>query len=257
MRYIDLKDYKIKQLRFMKKEPTKLYYKGNLDLLKRDLVSIVGTRRPSAYTKEFTYKIARALSNRGVVIVSGAAMGVDAIAHKGAKSKNTIAVMANGLDIRYPKVNQHLIKSIEDEGLTISFFEPGFKATRWSFVVRNELIVALGKVLIVTEASLNSGTSRSIEFAKKMGKEIYVLPHRLNESIATNQLIKNGKAKVIYDIDEFANKFGKINSSKDEFIQYLETNPSYDEAVSKYGSKIFEAELNGLIAIENGNVRVI
>jgi len=257
MKSINLENFNIKQLSLMKKAPKRLYYKGNLELLNNRLVSIVGTRRPSAYTKEFTYKIAKALSKREVTIISGAAMGVDAIAHKGASPNNTIAVMANGLDIRYPKVNQTLIKSIEDNGLAISFFEPGFKATRWSFVVRNELIVALGEILIVAEAELNSGTSRSIEFAKKMGKEIFVLPHRLNESLATNQLLKEGRAKAIYDIEEFANRFGKIKEQKDEFLEYLETNPTFDEAISKYGSKIYEAELNGIIAIENGYIRVI
>ncbi len=257
MKSINLEEFKLKQLSFMKKPPKTLYYKGNLNLLNKKMVSIVGTRRPNAYTKEFTYKIAKALSNRDIVIVSGAAMGVDAIAHRGAKPKNTIAVMANGLDIRYPKVNQNLIKDIEESGLAISFFEPEFKATKWSFVVRNELVVALGEVLIVTEASLNSGTSRSIEFALNMNKEVYVLPHRLNESLATNELLKEGRAKAIYDIEEFANRFGKAENKKDEFLEYLETNPPFQEAVNRYGSRIYEAELDGIIAIENGFIRVI
>lgn len=89
----------------MKKYPSKLFYKGDLALLQRPKVSIVGTRRPSNYTRQFTYSLAKALSKRGVCVVSGVAMGVDAVAHSGAEEDNTIAVVANGLDIRYPAVN--------------------------------------------------------------------------------------------------------------------------------------------------------
>ena len=100
----------IPALNAMKKYPAELFYKGNLDLLERPKVSIVGTRRPSIYTQNFTYNIAKALAQRGVCVVSGVAMGVDAIAHSGAGADNTIAVVANGLNIRYPVVNKELIE---------------------------------------------------------------------------------------------------------------------------------------------------
>ena len=247
----------IAELGSMSKVPDRLFYLGNKELLQKPKVSIVGTRRPSSYTKDWTYKLAKELAKRGVVVVSGAAMGVDAIAHMGAKAENTVAVVANGLDIRYPAVNKNLISDIEQRGLVISFFEPGFRATKWSFVKRNELVVALGEVLIVTEADLNSGSLRSVEYALKMGKEIYVLPHRLNESLGTNALLKDGKAEAIYSIEEFANRFGKIEDKKDEFTLFLEKSPTLNEALVKFGDKIYEAELEGLIAIENGYVKLL
>ena len=253
---INIVKKEIKALKLMKREPKKLYYLGNLNLLDKKIVSIVGTRRPSNYTKEFTYKLSKALSKRGIVVASGAAMGVDAIAHSGAGAKNTIAVMANGLDIKYPSVNRTLIEEIEKSGLTLSFFEEGFRATKWSFVNRNELVVALGEVLIITEADLNSGSLRSAEFALNMKKPIYVIPHRLNESLGTNMLLKESKAKVIYDIEEFANQYGNIREEKDEFLLFLESSPILDEAILRYGNKIYEAELEGLISIENGVIRV-
>jgi DNA processing protein len=74
----------ISALEAMKKYPTELFYKGHLALLERPKVSIVGTRRPSLYTQQFTYNLSKALASRGVCVVSGAAMGVDAIAHEGA-----------------------------------------------------------------------------------------------------------------------------------------------------------------------------
>ena len=158
----------IPALENMKKYPKELYGIGDINLLKRPKVSIVGTRRPSNYTKHFTYLLSQALSKRGVCLVSGAAMGVDAIVHNGAGAENTIAVVANSLDIRYPAINRLLIESIEKEGLMLSQFPKTFKATPWSFVVRNELVVALGDVLVVTEADENSGSMRSVEFALKM-----------------------------------------------------------------------------------------
>ncbi len=247
----------IKALKLMKKAPKELYYIGDLSLLDNRCISIVGTRRPSQYTKDWTYKLSRELSKRGIVIVSGAAMGVDAIAHKGAIDFKTIAVMANGLDIKYPAVNKTLIENIEKKGLVLSFFKEGFRATKWSFVSRNELVVALGECLIVTEADLNSGSLRSVDYALKMNKPIYVLPHRLSESLGTNILLKEGKAKAIYDIEEFANKYGVVSNEKDEFIIFLESSPTLDEAISKYGTKIYEAELEGIIEIENGVVKLL
>jgi len=249
----------ISELGEMKKYPKTLFYKGNLSLLKRPKVSIVGTRRPSGYTRQFTYALARALAKRGVCVVSGAAMGVDAIAHEGAGASNTIAVVANGLDIRYPVINKNLIESIENEGLMLSQFNDGFRATGWSFVVRNEVVVALGDILIVTEAELNSGSMRSVEFAQKMGKRIFVLPHRLGESSGTNHLLNIGEATVIQDIERFVSSFGcAVDDSveKDDFFYFCQTSPSFDEVVTKFGDRVYEAELEGIITIQDGIVRL-
>ena len=223
----------VSELEVMKKYPQTLFYKGNLDLLKRPKVSIVGTRRPSAYTKQFTYTLARALAKRGVCIVSGAAMGVDTIAHEGAGVDNTIAVVANGLDIRYPAVNKQMIEQIENKGLVMSQFNDGFRATGWSFVVRNEVVVALGDILIVTEADLNSGSMRSVEFAQKMGKSIFVLPHRLGESSGTLNLLNENKAKAIHDIETFVSSYGEVASEhivKDDFFYFCQKSPTFERA---------------------------
>ena len=247
----------ISELDLMKKYPTKLFSEGNMALLKRPKVSIVGTRKPSNYTRQFTYALSKALAKRGVCVVSGAAMGVDAIAHEGAGFENTIAVVANGLDIRYPVINQLLIESIEQQGLMLSQFDNGFRATGWSFVVRNELVVALGEILIVTEADLNSGSMRSVEYALKMGKEIFVLPHRLGDSLGTNQLLVDGTAKSISDIEIFASRFGQSvesNIVKDDFFYFCQTSPTFDETVKKFGDRGYEAELEGSVIIHNGIV---
>ncbi len=249
--------YLPKECASMSKIPKDIWCLGDEKLLERPKVSIVGTRRPLAYTKDYTFKLARALAKRGVVTVSGAAMGVDAIAHQGAGAKSTIAVMANGLDIRYPSVNKNLITDIEKRGLALSFYEPGFKARNWSFVARNELVVALGEVLVVTEAELKSGSMRSVEYALEMGKEIYVLAHRLNESSGTNWLLQEGKAKPIYNIDSFANRFALYEEKRDSFLEFIEQSPTLEAALEKFGDRVYEAELEGAISIQNGMVQVL
>ena len=249
----------ITALNQMKKYPKELFYKGDLSLLKRPKVSIVGSRRLSNYTREYTYRLARALASRGVCVVSGAAMGVDTVAHEGAGADNTIAVVANGLDIRYPAINKNLIESIENSGLMLSQFNDGFRATGWSFVVRNELVVALGDSLVVTQAELDSGSMRSVEYALRMGKEIYVLPHRLGESMGTNRLLVEGKATAITDIEQFASQFGRAVEShikKDDFFYFCQTNPTVDETIAKFGERVYEAELEGIITIHQGIVRL-
>jgi len=249
----------IDALDIMKKYPKELFYKGDLKLLNRPKVAIVGSRRLSNYTREFTYALAKALAKRGICVVSGAAMGVDAIAHAGAGTENTIAVVANGLNIRYPVINADLIESIENKGLILSQFNDGFRATGWSFVVRNELVVALGDILIVTEADLDSGSMRSVEYALRMGKEIYVLPQRLGESLGTNNLLKEGKAESIIDIETFVSRFGEeVNSNmlRDDFFYFCQSSPTFDDTVSKFGDRIYEAELEGMVTIHNGIVRL-
>jgi DNA processing protein len=146
----------------------------------------------------------------------GAAMGVDALAHQGANSNNTIAVVANGLDIRYPSINKNLIIDIEKNGLILSAYKESEKAKNYTFVLRNEIVVALSEFLIVTQADIDSGSLTSVNYALKMGKTVYTLPHRINESLGTQELVKKGLIKVIYDNDE-----NRIIMKYENFIVYI------------------------------------
>jgi DNA processing protein len=252
-------DEKIDELLLMKKYPPQLYFSGNLKLLKQKKISVIGSRKPSQYSRNITTKLTSLLCRSGVCVVSGGAMGIDAVAHKGAGSSNTIAVLPCGIDIKYPSVNKNLLFDIQKDGLLLSQFDMGFRATPWSFVVRNELVVALGDVLVVAEAELGSGSMRSVEFALKMGKEIFVFPQRLGESGAIHALLKEGRAKAIYDIDEFVSQFGgdqPSDAKSDEFLEFCTTNPTYEEVLKRYPQRVFEAELNGDIVVQNGRVRV-
>jgi len=250
-------DFHINELDSMKNYPKEIYYIGNTKLLKNKKIAIVGTRKPNSYTKNITHNLANALSNHNITIVSGAAMGVDAIAHN-ASNNNTIAVVANGLNIRYPAVNKNLIQNIEKNSLILSTYKENEKARAYTFVHRNELVVSLCDILIVTQADLKSGSLTSAQYAIKMNKQIYVLPHRINESLGTQELIKNNQAEVIYDIDEFIDslKLAKVNKISDEFLDYCKNNPLYIEALNLYKDKVFEYELEGKIIIKDARIFV-
>ena len=251
--------FHVKELDAMKKYPKTLFFRGKTELLSRKKISIVGSRKPNQYARHKTQELAQKLSRAGICIVSGGAIGIDAISHKAAGEENTILVAATGLDKRYPAINSTLIEDVQKRGLLLSQFEDGAPSTRYNFVIRNELVVALGDVLIVTYADLDSGTMRSVEFAQKMGKDIYVLSHRIGESEGTNTLLADGKAKAIYDIDAFVASFA-VTSTKseknDEFLEFCKTNPTYDEALSKFPARVFEAELGGEILVKNGLIEL-
>ena len=253
-------NFHIKELDTMKKYPKELFYIGDTSLLQRKKISIIGSRKPNQYARNITTELASKLSLAGVCIVSGGAIGVDAISHKAAKSNNTIVVAATGLDKRYPAINAKLIEDVEKHGLLLSQFKKGSPSTKYNFVLRNEVVVALGDILVVTYADLNSGSMRSVEFALKMGKEVYVLPHRIGESEATNKLLLEGKAKAIYDIDAFVDLFSDFEAIKhkeeDEFLLFCKTNPTYDAALLKFPTRVFEAELSGEIEMKNGLISI-
>jgi len=220
-----------------------IFYKGNLELLNKPKIAIVGSRKASKYTKEITFLLAKKLSKK-FIIISGGALGVDTEAHKGA-FPNTILVSPASLDLIYPKSNENLINNIYKEALAISEYEKNYKPYKHTFLERNRIIVALSEFVIITEANIKSGSMRSFEWAKEFNKKVYVIPHRLNESSGTRYLAQTNQAEVIWDIDEFCENLG-INS--DEKILSL------NEALKTYGSQLYEMELNGEVIIKNGKV---
>ncbi len=245
-----------KSLSTLPKQPEKLYYLGKEELLDRPKVAIVGSRRPNAYTKRMVNTLSSSLASRGVCVVSGAAMGVDSLAHRAAYP-NTIAVMGNSLDIIYPKVNEDLIKKMQTNSLILSEYEPSFIATRWSFVQRNRIVVALSSAVVIAQADIKSGSMHSARIALELDKPLYVLPQRIGESDGTNKLVRQNKATLINDIDEFCNMFGATEDSDDELLCFCKENPSLDKCLEKFGDLIYEYELEGKIKIQNLHVMVI
>jgi len=182
--------------------PKKVYYIGSLPQQRSAVVAIVGTRKPTAYGKEVTFKIAYDLAKKGVIIVSGLALGVDTIAHKAALEAGgtTVAVLANGLDSIYPATNQQLAAAIiKSGGAIISEYPPGTPARDFQFLARNRIISGIADAVIVTEAASRSGTLATVAHALDQNKEVFAVPGNITSpmSVGPNRLIQQGAHPIL------------------------------------------------------------
>jgi DNA processing protein len=171
------------------------------ELLSMPTVGIVGSRKVSPYGREVTAKLSRQLAERGVVIVSGLAFGVDSIAHQGALDGGgqTIAVLPGSIEKIYPASHNQLAGQIIKHGGTlISEYDEGVDVMHHNFIERNRLIAGLSKVLLVTEAALKSGSLHTARFALEQGKDVLAVPGNITSqtSEGTNNLIKAGAGLV-------------------------------------------------------------
>ncbi len=181
--------------------PKRLYYIGILPAERSPTVAIVGTRKPTAYGKEVTTQIAGDLARRGVVIVSGLALGVDGLAHRAALDVGgvTIAVQANGLTQLYPSTHRQLgIDIVTNNGAIISEYEPGVGARDFQFLARNRIVSGLSDAVLITEASARSGTLNTARHALEQGKEVFVIPGNITSPLSAgcNALLKQGATPV-------------------------------------------------------------
>lgn len=233
----------------LEKPVRKLYYKGNLSLLDKPKVAIIGSRKMSVYTKNCVLDLASLLKQVGVCVVSGGALGVDIYAHQGA-FPSTIGVFANGLNQIYPKNNEKMIKQIYENALALSENEPDYTPQGYDFLLRNRIIIALSEAIIVAQADFQSGSLHSANLAVRLGKKVFVLPQRRNESDGTNSLLEQGKVRLINDFKAFASSFGDLKAQKeDEILSFCKNGISIDEALKRFGNKIYEYELEGKIEI--------
>jgi DNA processing protein len=178
-------------------KPKTLYFVGLLPKQRPPVVAIVGTRKPTSYGKEVTFNLAYKLAQKGVVIVSGLAFGVDAIAHKAALEAGgtTIAVLANGLDSVYPAAHRQLAKQIVDNGgALVSEYPPGTPARDFQFLARNRIVSGLADAVIVTEAAARSGTLSTVMHALEQGREVFTVPGNITSpmSVGPNRLLQQG-----------------------------------------------------------------
>lgn len=179
------------------KKPKTLYFIGELPSERLPTVAIVGTRKPTSYGKEVTYQLAYDLAKRGVVIVSGNALGVDGIAHRAALDAGgiTIAVLACGVDTIYPAAHKGLADEIiKGGGAIISEYEPSTLARDFQFLARNRIVSGLSDAVIVTEAASRSGTLATVNHALDQNREVFVVPGNITSpmSAGCNALLKQG-----------------------------------------------------------------
>lgn len=182
-------------LRHIDKPPLVLYIKGKLPASEH-AVAIVGSRKASEYGIRQTLGLAKSLASQGIVIVSGMAKGIDSYAHKGAieGGGQTIAVLGSGVDHCYPPENRALFEQIPQHGCLISEYFPGTKPTPGSFPMRNRIISGLSQGVIVTEATLGSGSLITADRALDQGRTVFALPGNVTSQLSsgTNNLIQQG-----------------------------------------------------------------
>lgn len=204
-------------LRDIPSPPKELYYIGAdpASWLAHPRVAIVGTRGVTPYGKRVTEDFAYELAKRGVTVVSGLALGVDAVAHAAALKAGGqhIAVVANGLDKIYPASNTQLARELlQKGGVIISEYPdttPGFKQ---NFVARNRIVAGLSNAILITEATEQSGTLHTARFALEQGKDVMVVPGNITSpsSAGCNNLIKSG-AMPVCSIEDILHVLGAKN----------------------------------------------
>lgn len=181
--------------------PTIFYSIGTIPAQRTPTVAIVGSRKPTAYGREVTEQLASELARRGVVVVSGLALGVDAIAHKAALDTGgtTIAVLANGLDKITPTTNRQLgERIIREGGAIISEYPVGIPPLQHQFLARNRIVSGISDAVIVTEAGSRSGTLNTAAHALAQGKEVFAVPGNITSpmSAGCNHLLRQGATAV-------------------------------------------------------------
>ena len=180
--------------------PPALYVKGRLLPEDEGSVAVVGTRRPTGYGKEAAETLAGDLARCGITIVSGLALGIDGIAHRAALAAagRTIAVVASGLDIVYPKEHAGLARQIEEQGAVVSEYPLGMRPDSRNFPRRNRLISGITLGTLVVEAGEHSGAGWTVQHALEQNREVFCVPGNIFSpaSRLTNRLIQEG-AKLV------------------------------------------------------------
>ena len=171
------------------------------DALSAPVVTVVGTRKPSPYGREVAYALGRDLAAAGVTVVSGLALGIDAAAHRGAldgRRASSIAVMANGPDVPYPRTNTLLWRRLVDDSVVMSELPPGLRPYRWSFPARNRIMAATAELTVVVEAAEPSGSLITARFAGQLGRGVAAVPGRVTSwsAAGANGLLRDGAAVV-------------------------------------------------------------
>ena len=185
--------------------PALLYVRGDPSILNAPSLSIVGTRRPTIYGTQVAERMGRDLAKRGLVIVSGLARGVDALAHNGATSVGgrAIGVLGTGVDVCYPKENKKLFEKVLEKGAIISELPTGSHPAPENFPVRNRIIAGMPLGVVIVEGKQYSGSLITARLAMEFGREVFGVPGNVTQemSFAPNQLIKQG-AKLVTSAED-------------------------------------------------------
>ena len=202
------------QLREIKNPPSRLYAKGNIQLLKEFGIAVVGSRKNTQYGERMSKSFVKNLVNYNIAVISGLAEGIDSIAHTTClkNSGKTIAILPSGLENIYPSKNKELANEIiKNGGLLLSEYENYVKADSNKFLERNRIVAGLARGTLVVEGGIRSGTSVTARYTLESGNPVFCIPSSIENSkgITPNELIKKG-CNLITEINDILNYFPNI-----------------------------------------------
>ena len=250
--------------------PPLIYVKGRRELLNQPSLAVVGSRNATAQGKLTAESFATALSNAGLCIVSGMALGIDAAAHRGglAGLSSTIAIVGTGLDKVYPARNRDLAHAIADKGVIVSEFALGTPPLAANFPRRNRLISGMTRGCLVVEAALSSGSLITARIANELGKDVFAIPGSIHSTLSKgcHVLIKQG-AKLVDDASDILTELrlplpagGNPQPDSDAFRHPLLAHMAFDPCdidtlagraglpVHEISATLIQLELEGAVA---------
>ena len=243
------------QLKEISSPPAQLFCRGDKDLLRWEpKIAVIGTRNPTPYGISLAREIAGDLAKAQVCVVSGLALGIDAVAHEAALEAGgkTIAVLGSDIGNITPARNRGLGARIIEHGLVVSEYGNGLKTQSWHFAARNRLISGLARAVVIIEAAERSGTLITAQWALDQGREVFALPGPVNarQSAGTLQLIREG-ARLIRSGEDILGDLGlrsvgqlpfsEVNAynhsgKQDPLLKYFVKGPVHmDELLEKSG----------------------
>jgi DNA processing protein len=254
------------------RSPSILFFRGDRSLLSTRGVAIVGSRRASARGAAFTRSLAADLASIGVTVVSGAARGIDASAHRGTLDVEgrTVAVLGTGVDVPYPRENEGLIDSIADSGCVVTERLMGGLPLKHVFPMRNRLISALSRAVVVVEAAQRSGALITANWALEQGRDVGAVPGFPGDgrSRGGNALLKMG-AFPVEGVDDIIsavpilnnaglrrgkNSAGKaapeLSENARRVLGALSASPADPDSISRYLGLSASEVLNALLELE-------
>ena len=265
--------------------PEDLWILGNLPSSELVYLCVVGSRKFTSYGKEICEKIIGGLKNYPIVVVSGFAMGIDTIAHKKAMQVGlkTLVFPGSGLssEVIYPRTNVELIKEVlKNDGCLLSEFEPKFKATQWSFPMRNRLMAGISRAVLIIEAEEKSGTLITARLATEYNRDVLAVPGSVFSSSAkgTNRLIRQGATPVTSaeevlealgfeqekNKEKQASLFLELSTDEKKVVNILREPIPRDDLIrlmkiptSQANSIISVMEIKGIVKEELGEIRLI
>ncbi len=209
--------------------PTVLFYRGNAPLNHSRIISVIGTRNHTDYGRQVTEQLITALASQNVLVVSGLAFGIDAIAHKACLQHQlpTVGVLAHGMDTLYPSQHKSLAKEMLLQGGLLTEFRKSTKPDKHNFPKRNRIVAGMADATIVIETAVKGGSMITAELAYNYNRDLFAVPGKITDSKSSGclKLIRQNKATLLTDAEQLIETMGwqekkkVVKKQKELFIE--------------------------------------